>query len=258
MSATKVTGLGDNLYIAGFDVSGATQSLKISSAAATIDVTDITQSANQRKKGLQSGEMNITSYLDTTATTGAHAYYSTLPTTDAIATYLRGTSLGNPMAGIQAKQLNYDFVRATDGSLLASIDMQSDGISGLQWGFNLTAGWRTDTSATVGTYYDLANVYPSPISFPLAYGAQAFVQIQAITGTSVNVEINHCSTSGGSYSTLMSTGAVAAASAPTAFYLNVSNTTTVNEYIEITTTGTFSNAKFYVGLIVNQVAGFTP
>ena len=242
--SNKQSGLGDNLYIGGYNVSGATQSLNISSPLATIDVTDITQYANARLGGLRAGEITLVTYFDTQMTNSAHSLYSALPRTDVISSYFRGTAVGNPAACMVAKQLNYDGTRGTDGSLTAAVDMQSNGY-GLEWCKQLTAGVRTDTTATAGAYYDNATSY--------AYGLQAYLQVFAITGTSVTVEIQHCATSGGSYTTLGSFTAVSAA--PAAQRLVVSNTTTVDRYLKVTTTGTFTNAQFAVAVNVNPVAG---
>lgn len=253
--ATKVTGLGDNFYVAGYDVSGATRQLAITSPLATIDATDITQSANARLPGLRSGEMNIVTYLDTQVTNSAHALYSSLPTTDVIGTYFRGTAVGNPAASIVARDLNYDFTRANTGELTAQVHLQSDG-SGVEWGTQLTAGKRTDTTATVGTAFDLASFYPSPVTFPIAFGAQAYLQIFSFAGTDVTVNITHCTTSGGSYSTLMSF-AQNTSTSPSAQRISVSNTTTVNEFIKVTTTtsGGFTSLVFAVMMNLNTTSG---
>lgn len=152
--ATKVTGLGDNYYISGYDVSGATNSLsKISGSFNPLDFTDITQSAHARLPGLREGSIDFVSYLDTTSTTGAHALYSQLQTTDLISSYFvaaGGMAVGNPAACMTAKQLNYDFTRQADGMLTANVSLVSNGF-GLEWGNMLTPGHYLSPNFLTGT-----------------------------------------------------------------------------------------------------------
>ena len=75
---------------------------------------------------------------------------SSLPTTDRILTYCRGTTLGNPAASLVGKQLNYDATRADDGKLTFAVRAEANAF-GIEWGKQLTAGKRTDTTATNGT-----------------------------------------------------------------------------------------------------------
>lgn len=246
--ATKVTGLGDNFYIAGYDVSGATNSLgTIKGSVNPLDYTDITQSAHARLPGLRDGEISFVTFLDTSVGNSAHALYSSLPTTDVIANYFRGTAQGNPAAGMVAKQLNYDFTRQADGMLTAAVNLDGQGF-GLEWGTQLTAGKRTDTSATVGSVYDNGAGF--------TFGAQAYLQVFAFTGTDVTVTITHATTSGGSYSSLIAFSQITSTS-PAAQRATVSNSTTVNEFFKVTTTtsGGFSNLVFAVMINVNTTAG---
>ena len=78
---------------------------------------------------------------------------STLPTTDRIATYCRGTTLGNPAAVHGGKQINYDPTRAADGSLTQRC-RPSPTLMAWSGASSLTAGVRTDTGATNGAAFD--------------------------------------------------------------------------------------------------------
>ncbi len=84
------------------------------------------------------------------ATGQQHPTLSTLPTADRLLTYCRGTSLGSPAASLVGKQLNYDPTRADDGKLTIAVRAEGNAF-GLEWGKQLTAGKRTDTTATNGT-----------------------------------------------------------------------------------------------------------
>jgi hypothetical protein len=241
----KTSGLGDDLYAGGYHIGGDIQSLVINGGPATIDVTDITQSAHARLGGLRAGAIKAVAFHDSAAsgTTSAHLAFAPLPTADVIGTYLRGSALGNPAACCNARQLNYDPTRTAAGELTIAVDMESDAY-GLEWGIQLTANPRTDGSATVGAFYDQGAGN--------TFGAQAYLQMVSITGTSVDVSITHCTTSGGAYTTLIDFGSIVAASAPTA--VRGAAAGTVNEFLKVVTTGTFSNAVFFVAFMLNPVA----
>jgi hypothetical protein len=173
-----------------------------------------------------------------------HNALSSLPRTDTIATYLRGNALGNPAACCNGVQINYDGTRDNTGNLSMQCQITADKY-GVEWGYQLTSGLRVDTTATVGAFYtDTGST---------AFGAQAYLQLTALVGTSVDVSITHATTSGGTYSTLMDFGAISTA---VGFgRQSVSNSTTVNQFLKVVTTGTFSYAQFSVVLVRNAVAG---
>lgn len=248
MTGSKQSGLGDNFYIGGYDLSGDVSALSsISGSMAPIDVTGIKKSANERIGGLRTGDMQFTSFFHTNDTVGqgfAYDALSLLPRTDVIGSYFRGTALLNPCASMNARQLNYDPTRDNSGNLMFAVELQSDGY-GLEWGVQLTAGLRDDTAATAGAFVD-DNGAAS------AFGAQMYWQLIAFTGTSVTIDVNHCATSGGSYTTLLTSGAQTAIGAGRVV---TSNATTVDRYLEVTTVGTFTSAVFAVHWTRNLVAG---
>jgi hypothetical protein len=234
--------MGDDFYFGGYRIGGDIQSLQVQGGPNLLDVTDITQSAHSRLGGLRSGTISLVAYSDPSAGQ-EHAAFSPLSRSDIIATYLRGQVLGNPAACCNALQLNYDPTRAADGMYTEKIDLNSDSY-GLEWGIQLTAGLRTDTTATTGTAYaDTGQT---------AFGGQAYLQIVSLTGTSVDVTISHATTSGGTYSTLIDFGAQTGRGAWRGF---VSNTTTVDQYLKVNTSGTFTSAAFQVTWVRNQIAG---
>ena len=86
------------------------------------------------------------------------------------------------------------------------------------------------------------------------FGAQAYLQAAALTGTSATVTVQH-SPDGSSWSTLLAFTAVTAA--PTAQRLDTANTTTVGRYVRAITTGTFTSFAFAVVFVRNPIAGVT-
>lgn len=310
----KKSGLGDNFYIGGYDLSGDVTSVdKLSGPTALLEATTIKQTAEARLGGLRDGNMQFTTLFDYTGTTSTpgfpasttpvtntnnwavfvtitggtlssvkvnnvqvgttagtyvvasgqnisvtytvaptwawagvlteHNALSILPRSDTIATYFSGTTLGNPACSCRGVQLNYDATRNNDGALTLACEVDSDAF-GLEWGYQLTAGLRADTAATVGAFYtDTGSTN---------FGAQAYLQLVALVGTSVDVSITHATTSGGSYTTLMDFGSLSAVGA---VRQSVSNITTVNQFLKVVTTGTFTYAQFAVQFVRNAIAG---
>lgn len=307
----KTSGLGDQFYIGGYDLSGDVASLdQIGGGPALLDVTPINASAHARIGGLRSGGMQFTSFFEfssavstpsvpssavaqvstynfpvlvtitggtmtnvtvngSTVGTGAGTYLlpasgsitmtytvaptwawvlvgtehnalSGLPRTDTIATYFRGSTLLNPAASVNGKQINYDGSRDNSGNLTLKAEVQSNGY-GTEWGKQITAGLRTDTTATTGTAVDLGAGSSN--------GAQAYLQLVGLVGTSVDVKIRHCTTSGGTYADLIDFGAQTATGS-----FRGTSAGTVNEFLKVVTSGTFTYALFGVQFTQNASA----
>lgn len=241
---SKQSGLGDNLYIGGYDLSGDIGSLsRIGGGIAVQDVTAIDKSGNERLALLRDGSIEFNSWFNPAAGQ-AHSRLSLLPTGNDISSYFRGTVLGNPAANIYAKQINYDGTRANDGGLSFAISKPGDGF-GLEWGEQLTAGKRTDATATNGTGVDFTTV-------TTLFGWQAYLHVFAFTGTSVTVTLQD-SADNISFANLTG-GAFTAATGITAQRLEGGRTATVRRYVRAITSGTFSNAVFAVSFTRNESA----
>lgn len=311
---TKVSGLGDQFYVGGYDLSGDVNAItKIATPKDVLDFTPVNKSAFVRQTAARQGEMDFVTFFDAPATVtspgvpgttvpyvstyndpvlvtviggtvsnvaingsnvgsgdgtyllpalgtitltysaaptwswtqvgGAHTLLSTLPKTDQVVTWFRGAAVGNPAASVNSKLINYDGTRGTDASLTLAVQAIGNAF-GLEWGEQLTAGARIDTTGTVGAFRD--------DGAGSTFGAQAYLHLLDFVGTSVDVTIQHCTTSGGTYSTLIDFGSQTAIGS---FRQSVSNTTTVNEFIKVVTTGTFTYAAFAVNFCRNGSAG---
>lgn len=246
----KTSGLGDNLYIAGFDIGGDTNSVgRVSGGPAALDLTDISESAYDRRGGLRDGGIDFTAYHDP-AVGAEHDALSTLPASDVIVTYFRGGVLGNPAASCVAKQINYDATRGTDGSLTFAVNSQANGF-GLDWGIQLTPDRRVDTVATAASG---SNSFDTGAS--LSFGAQMFVHLFAFAGTSVTIALWD-SADNITFAAVAGLTTSALTAAHSFARVVISNTSTVRRYIAVATTGTFTNADFAVQVTKNNVAGVT-
>lgn len=117
---------------------------------ALLDVTGLDKSAHERINGLRDGEISFSAFFNDAALQ-EHVALKGLLKTDRYCLYCRGTTLGNQAAALLGKQINYDFARGADLSLLATIQVLGTGGYGLEWGLQHTAGKRTDTGAMNGS-----------------------------------------------------------------------------------------------------------
>lgn len=235
--------MGDRFSVGGYDIGGDIGSIQqINGGPAPLDLTDITQSAYERLGGLRNGGMQFASWFND-ATGRAHPILKTLPTTDTIAMYGRGATIGSPGAACNGLQIDYAPNRANDGAFSFTTTIQSDGY-GLEWGEQLTAWMRTDTAATNGSSLDG--------TASTSFGAQFYLAVSAVVGTSVTVKIQDSADnsswldlSGASFTAVLA-GAVSAQ--------RIAVTGTVRRYLRAVSSGTFSSATFAVLACRNQTA----
>lgn len=241
----KQSGLGDNFYIGGVDVSGDISALgNVGGGPAVQDVTGIDKSAMERLGLNRDGRMEFTSFFNPLR---AHPVLSALPTGDVILTYCRGTALGSPAACLNAKQANYDGTRGQDGAFTFTVQAQASGY-GLEWGNLLTAGMRTDSAATNGTGFDT--------TASASFGAQAYLQVAAFTGTDATVKIQD-SADNVSFADVAGLAFTQITAAPGAQRIATANTATIRRYVRAvtTTTGGFTSLTFAVVINKNTIAG---
>jgi len=241
----KQSGLGDNLYVGGYDLSGDIGSLgAIHGGSDTQDVTGIDKSGKERLGLVRDGDMEFLSFFNPSVDR-AHDRFENLPLTDQICSYLRGTALGGQCAHLVAKQLNYDATRAENGALTFKINMAANGF-GLEWAHQLTAGKRTDGGATNGTGVDFGA--------SSAFGFQAYLQVFAFTGTSATVKVQSSTDNGGGdpYADVAG-GAFTVVTGITAERIATA-AISIEQWLRVVTTGTFSNLIFAVGVARNLTA----
>ncbi|UVS81846.1 hypothetical protein [Actinokineospora sp. UTMC 2448] len=243
----KRAGLGDNLYVGAYDLSGDTGSASGGGGPAPMPVTGIDKSAHERIGGVKDGRLEWQAWFNATAGR-AHPVLSTLPRTDVIATYAFGTTLGAQAASMVAKQVNYDPTRAQDGTLTLGVSCQSNGY-GLDMGRLLTAGQRTDTAATNGSSVDHAA--------SSAHGLQAFLHVFAFTGTDATVKIQESSDDGATDAWADVTGgSFTQVTGATSERIQTARGLTVERYLRVVTTTSagFTELVFAVAVAKNTVA----
>lgn len=241
----KSSGLGANYYLDEYDLSNDTNSFgNITKTVVPIELTGIDKSAFERVPGHLDGEMKWVSYMNAT---NAHVALSTLPRTDRIASYYHRATLGAPVASMVSKQTGYDPKRDASGSLQIDVDAVANA-SWLDWGYALTAGKRTDTSATNGTGVDL-NSLGFGFTTTASFGLQGYLHVFGFTGTSVAIKIQDSAdnvsfsdVTGGTFTTVTAVGKERIATG---------RTQAIRRYLRVATTGTFSSAIFAVQATIN-------
>ena len=243
---SKQSGLGDQLFIGGYDIGADIQAIgSLSTPRETLPATNITQSAMARLYGKRDGNAEFLAYFND-ATNETHSRLKLLPTADTNLMYLRGTTLGNEGFGMTAKQINYDPNRGDDGSLMFTVTNQANAY-GADWGRQLTAGKRSDTTATNGSSVDF-------LGGSLAFGFQAYLQVFSFTGTSVTIKVQESSDDavGDPFTDVSGGGFTTVTGITSERIQSVSDTLTVERYLRVVTTGTFSQCTFAVIFTRNE------
>lgn len=244
----KQSGLGDNLYVDQYDLSGDIGSLGgVHGGPAALEVTAINKLAKERIGGQRDGGMEYTSFFNV-ATGQEHDALSSLPTAARIVSYLRGTTLGKPAACLNSRQTKYDPKRADDAALTIDIDSVGDSY-GLEWGHNLTAG----RYVSVGTE-DLPG-FDDGAGAATDFGLQAYLHVFAFTGTSVAITLEDSDDDAATDPYTAITGAAfASVTGVGQQRIQTGRTENVKEWIRVATSGTYSSLDFAVIVVRNEVA----
>lgn len=228
----KTTGLNTRLYVMGTDLSGDVASLDGVGASQTLlDSTTLDQSANSRLVGLMDSTISCSAFFDNAAGKG-HSVWSSnsgkIPTADQTVMIPLVATIGQPVLCFVSKQGAYNIDRPSGGPVGASVDYQLADGTGPDWGLMLTAGAVTDSSGT--TYTAIDNGASS------SDGARAQVQCMSLTSGTVTATIQDSSDD----TTYASLGAFTGITGQTQETISISGT--VERYVRLVTSGTFSTA----------------
>lgn len=229
----KSSGIGDRLFVGGFDLSGDVGSLgAIRSVRNLLDVTGIDKGARERIQGHRDGNIDYTGFFNDAAGQ-LHARASALPSADVVLLYAHGSSLGGPAAGLVAKQVDYTLNRGADGSLTVSVPNIANGF-GLEWLEMLTAGQVTHAEAANGTGIDGGA--------SSAFGLSAYIQVLSLGSGDPTVKLQD-SADDETYADI--TGATfGVVAADTAARIQLDNDAAVDQYVRVISTGTFTDLAF--------------
>lgn len=237
----KQSGLGDYLFVDGFDLSGDVGSVsRLANPSALLEVPGLTVLGQERIYGLYDGALEFAAWFND-ATDQEHEVLKAKGSgADRVIMYCHGAAIGNMAAGIVAKQVNYDWTRGTDGGLAAAVQCLGNG-NGLDFGEQLTAGKQTDASAAASDGLD--NGAAS------AGGLAAYLEVFSIGSGSPTVKLQESSDDGGIdlYADVTG-GSFGVVTAETAERLVTTLTQAVEQYLKAVTTGTFTDLVFAVAV----------
>ena len=245
----KQSGLGDRLFIDGYSVGGDIQAVdRASGSVATIDCTSIEDSAMSRLGGLRDGALEATTYWNPGPEADAiHDVVKTLPDTDRVVSYARGTALGGQVFALVGKQINYDGTRGNSGEYTLKVSVQANGY-GAQWGDLMTAGGGYLSTGAE----DLDGVDGGAGT---ALGGTAMLHVLGFTGTSVTATLEDSDDdgSGDAYGAI-SGGAFTAATGLGSQRIQLGATQAVKRWVRVSLSGTYTSALVVVSFARHSVA----
>jgi hypothetical protein len=232
----KQSGLGHNFFIDGYDLSGDVSAVDSwSTPVESVDVTGISKSAIERIQGRVDFDGSFTSYFND-ASLSEHVALSAPTTSDRNVSWTFGSTVGDVACGVVVKQIDYPMTRGSDGSLTMTVPISGNGVIA-EWGNMLSAGKITHSGAT--------NVASKDDSASSSSGIGAFLQSASLSSGTATVKIQH-SSNNASWSDLVTFTDVAYATNAGRVAERKTVSGTVNRYLRISTSGTFSNLVFAI------------
>ena len=231
-------GLNVRLYVEGNDLSGDANSLDgIGYSQEQFDTTTLNQSAVSRMNGRADGSLSVSAFFDAASThisAVATANSGKLPITNQNVLVPLAGAVGSDSVSFIAKQAEYGVSGGTGSPVTVSVSYSIDGIEP-SFGTMLTAHDDTHSSASSGTSVDNAASSAS--------GGAGYLQVFSLSSGTVVAKIEH-SANNSTWADLLTFSGATGAGAQ-----RVTCSGTVNRYVRITTTGTFSNAKIACALV---------
>ena len=227
----KTSGLNVRCYVAGYDISGDANSLDgVGYTQNLMETTAINSEATSRITGLVDGVLGVNVFFEASSEHAALLSSNKLPTGDRNVLVPMGSAVGDAGIGLVSKQANYDVSQGGPSApITAKASFNANGYAP-EFGVMLTAHDDTHSSASNGTSVDN--------SASSASGGAGYLQAFSLSSGTPVVKIQH-SSDNSSFSDLITFTASTAISSE---YLTVSGT--VNRYIRVISTGTFSNLNF--------------
>ena len=226
----KTSGLGVRIYANGYDLNTDVNALSgIGSTQTLLDVTPLSKSAAERIIGLGDSTLTVNGWFDNAAGMSHDAFKSIAGDSEVIMTM--GTSRGDAACGMVADQSSYNIDRSQGSAIATTVEFSTSDGAGLNWGVVLTDGpEQTDSSATNSTAVD--NTSSS------ASGGIGLISVESIASGTATVKVQHSSDNVTFADLITFTGVTARTSEA------ISATGTVNRYVRIQSSGTFSNLVF--------------
>jgi len=240
----KRSGLGQNLYVDGYNVSGDAMSWELNQENELLETTGIDKSAYERILGLRGGTVNVTSWFNDASGQQFDAFKVPVAANGKMVTVTTSTTLADPAVALIGHQGSFAGSRGDDGSFTFEVEASTMNGVPIQWGIQGTAGVRTDTTATAGSAID----YGASVG-TTNFGLAAYLQVFSFTGTSCTVKLQESSDNSGDAYADVTGGGFTAATGRTTQRIQTATNLAVERYLKVTTTGTFSSCAFHVTIV---------
>jgi len=229
----KTNGLDVRLYVEGYDLSGDANALSGMGYSSTLyETPTLDSSAMKRIIGPVDTTVTVNGWFDN-ATGQIHPVFTSnsgkIPTDDQLLLIPFGSAIGSVAMGLVSKEANYDVERPDSGAISVSSNFSANGTAA-EYGKMLTAHKDSHASATSNDSEDNSASSSS--------GAVAFLQVFSVASGTPTFKIEH-SANDSSWADLVS---FTASPAVTAERVTVAGT--VNRYLRVTSTGTFTTCVF--------------
>lgn len=226
----KTNGLGVRIYANGHDLNTDVNALSgIGQTQTLLECTGLAKSAIQRLVGLRDAIISVNGYFDNATGMSHDAFESISADSEVIVTM--GTSRGDDACGMVADQGSYNIGRAEGSAITTTVEFSTSNGKGLNWGVVLTDGpEQTDSAAANSAAVDNAS--------STSDGAIGIVSIESVASGTADIKVQH-SADDITYADLLTfTGATGRTSE------SISATGTVNRYVRVASTGTFTDLVF--------------
>lgn len=233
----KKSGLAQEFYIGGRDLSGDVAAISLASTPReTTEIQGIDKSAVERLMTRASGMLEFATWFND-ATDQEHDALKGLPTADILVLWAMGGAIGDAAFAMVAKQINYDWARSQDKSLQGMVRCENAGVAP-EWCALLTPGNVTHTAAANGASLDNAAASSN--------GLVGHLHVTAFAGTTITVVVQESSDDGvgDPFTTKLSFAAVTADDSSE----RTTATGTVERYLRVSSSGTFTSADFVVAV----------
>lgn len=234
----KSVGFPQGFYVGGYDLSSVIGNYDSACPRGQIDVTPVNVSAHVRILTHADGSITFHPYFDD-ASGMTHDALKGLPTSNVGVMVPTSTTRGDPVGVIEGKQVNYDWSRPSDASLVGTVQVIGDGVP-MIWDAILLVAKTTHASA------DDETGYLDPGAAQTVKGGIGYLQhFEADSGTvEYDIEDSANSTDGddGDWANLLAFEDVATPWAAISERKEV--TGAVEKYVRASTNGTFTNADF--------------
>ena len=230
---SKRSGLGNRLYVGGYDLSGDVGAISSLSTPRGSQVnTGIDKFATERLLMGVDASLSFDTWFND-ATDKLHDALSTLPTTDRQAIFAVSTTRGASAFSMEAKQVNYDWTRSAEGGLAGAVSLSQSGGERPEWGEMIAMKETIASAGDLTGWIDVGGVQTTD-------GVVCRLQIFTLgSGTPVITLQDSSDTTNGDDGSWSTIGTFTNNTARTAQRLSVAGN--VEKALRIEASGTFTN-----------------